>query len=64
VSFESNIQCEIDFEQSSGDKKFEVKGYGINKGQVASNANWELAFQRAFQDFLKNLDEVLDESGL
>ncbi len=64
VSFESDVQCEIDFVQSSGNQKFSVKGYGLNKGQMASNANWELAFQRAFQDFLENLDKTMDSSGL
>ena len=64
VSFEANVQCEVDVEQSSGRKTVEVKGYGINKGQVASNANWELAFQRAFQDFLENFDKVLSDNEL
>ncbi|WP_051219002.1 YajG family lipoprotein [Oceanobacter kriegii] len=64
VSFESELQCSIDFEHSGGEEKFDVTGYGINKGQIASNANWELAYKRAFEDFLKNLDEVLDDSGL
>lgn len=64
VSFQSNVECKIDFEQAVGRNQFNVKGYGINKGQIASNANWELAFQRAFQDFLKNLDATLDEANL
>lgn len=64
VSFESDVQCEIDFLRSEGSQKINVKGYGINKGQIASNANWELAFDRAFQDFLQNLDSAFDKQGL
>lgn len=64
VSFESNLDCAIEFSKSGSPITFDVAGYGINKGQVASNANWELAFKRAFEDFLKNLDQVMDEKGL
>lgn len=64
VTFESYLQSKIDLKQPSGDTTLDIKGYGINKGQVASNANWELAFQRAFQDFLENLDKALDAKGL
>ena len=64
VSFESNLQCKINMEHSSETQTFDVKGYGINKGQVASNANWELAFKRAFQNFLENFDAALDEKNL
>ena len=64
VSFESNLQCKITFADGAQSKMFDVKGYGINKGQVASDANWELTYQRAFEDFLKNLDQVLDANGL
>jgi hypothetical protein len=64
VSFESNVQTSIEFEQPAGTRNFIIEGYGINRAQVASNANWELAFQRAFEDFLNNLDQQLSENGL
>lgn len=64
VSFESNLQCEIEFETSSQTQKIAVQGYGLNKGQIASNANWELAYKRAFEDFLQNLDSTLDQNKL
>lgn len=64
ISFESNLQCNIEFERPSGNVVLDVSGYGVNKGQVASNANWELAFARAFTDFLENLDKGLDTKGL
>lgn len=64
VSFESKLQSDLSFESAGGKKAISVSGYGLNKGQVASDANWELAFKRAFQNFLENLDKLLDESGL
>lgn len=41
-----------------------VTGAGNNKGQVASDANWQLTYKRAFQDFLNNLDGALEKLGL
>ncbi len=64
VGFESNVQCTIDFESASGEKTVNVEGKGNNRGQVASNANWELSFKRAYLDFLKDLDKTLDSNGL
>jgi uncharacterized lipoprotein YajG len=64
VSFESNLQCKIDFKNATEEESFAVTGYGINKGQVASNANWELAFDRAFRNFLENMDKIFDEKEL
>lgn len=64
VSFEADIACKMDFVKSDSKKAFSVVGYGINKGQVASDANWALAYQRAMDDFLKNLDKKLDDEGL
>lgn len=64
VSFEANLQTRIEFQQGSTTKTIEVAGYGINKGQVASNENWELALRRAFEDFLSNLDKSLDQQNL
>ena len=43
---------------------FVVKGYGLNHGQFAKDVNWQQAFDLAVQDFLKNLGEQLDATGL
>lgn len=64
VSFESQLQCNLEFDSESKKQTFEVEGYGINKGQVASDANWKLAYERAYADFLENLDNILDAAGL
>ncbi len=64
VSFEADIQCTVHFDNGTTKRSLDVSGYGVNKGQVASNANWQLAYERAFQDLLKNLDKILDSEGL
>lgn len=64
VSFESVIETVLTFTQPSGDISVTVAGYGINKGQVASDANWAMAYERAHADYLKNLEGALDERGL
>ena len=64
VSFESSLQCFLNFENGSQETAISISGYGLNKGQVASDANWLLAYERAFADFLKNLDKALDAEGL
>ena len=64
VSFEADLACSIAFTDTKGNQTFKVVGYGLNKGQVASDANWALAYQRALDDFLKNLDKTLDDAKL
>lgn len=64
VSFEAEVQCEVVVERPTGPVTLQFAGRGLNKGQIASNANWELAYQRAFEEFLNNMDTVLDDAGL
>ncbi len=64
VSFETQIGTTLDISTSSGDQKLDIEGYGINRGQVASDANWRLAFDRGFADYLEKLDAALDKAGL
>ncbi len=64
VSFETQIETTLDVTTPEGSRQIEVKGYGINRGQVASDANWRLAFDRGFADFLEKLDSALEEAGL
>ncbi len=63
VSFESVIETVLTFRRAAEETSFTVAGYGLNKGQVASDANWALAYERAYLDYLKNLDAALDEKG-
>lgn len=64
VSFEAKLDSKIHLSEDGVNKEISVEGYGLNKAQVASDANWALAYQRAFSDFLKNLEKSLDEAGL
>lgn len=45
-------------------KTFAVRGNRRNNGQAASDANWQLACRRAFEDFLPKLDDELANAGL
>lgn len=64
VSFEAELECEINFSEQGETHTFEVTGYGLNRGQVASDANWKLAYRRASEDFLENLNKTLESLGL
>ena len=64
VGFESQIQTNLQFRDEGLVKQVLVSAYGINRGQYASNANWELAFKRAMNNYLEELDKALDSEGL
>jgi uncharacterized lipoprotein YajG len=64
VSFEANVGCKLTITAKGKTQVLAVAGYGKNTGQVASNANWQLAYTRAFEDFLAKLDTALAGAGL
>jgi len=64
VSFEARVYCTLVVKRNSDLKTVVIRGYGINKGQVASDANWKLAYQRAFEDFLSKSAAGLKGAGL
>lgn len=59
VDFEADLRADMNVSLNGRTSKFTVSGHGKNTGQVASDANWQLAYSRAFEDFLKNLDAIL-----
>ena len=63
VSFEARVSCTINFKKPDDSVKVVVKGYGMNHGQVASDANWQQAYDLAFRDFLSKLDAELFKVG-
>jgi hypothetical protein len=63
ISFESRITCKLTVRRGDQVQTITVNGHGLNKGQVASDANWALAYTRGFDDFLKNLDAELAKAG-
>ena len=64
VTFEARLKSNIELSKGSEREILTVTGHGVNRGQVASDANWQLAYKRAFEDFLKNLEAALEERGL
>ena len=64
VSFQTQIDTTLNITTPLGEQTIDVKGHGINRGQIASDANWRLAFDRGFADFLDKLDAALEMAGL
>jgi hypothetical protein len=64
LSFEARIECNVSIVHGGKQSTFLVKGYGLNHGQFAKNANWQEAYGLAIQDFLTNLDGKLSDAGL
>ena len=64
LSFEARVRCTISATVGGKNRSFDVLGYGINKGQVASDANWQLAYKLAFDDFLAKFDTAAAAAGL
>jgi hypothetical protein len=59
LTFEARISCTVTVTRGAKHSTFVVKGYGKNHGQIAKDGNWQEAWDLAFTDFLKNLDEQL-----
>ena len=64
LSFEAQIKCKVTVTRAGKATTIVVKGYGLNHGQFAKDVNWQEAYDIAVQDFLANLNEQLDASGL
>ena len=64
VSFEARINCTLSVKTAAGAKEITITSQSYNGGQVASDANWRIAYERAFEDFLKKLDAELASAGL
>ena len=64
ISFEANVTCKLTLTKDGNSKTFTVRGYAINKGQAATNPNWQKAYQAAFDDFLVQFDRTLTNAGL
>jgi len=62
VGFESRVGLKLSVDGSEQSQL--IEGFGNNEGQVASNANWELTYKRAYQDFLSKFGETLKKLGL
>lgn len=63
VKFEAKINSELNFSGSTK-QTITASSRSMNKAQIASDANWQLAYKRAFALFLEDLDKKLDEANL
>jgi hypothetical protein len=63
IAFEARVYCTFTVRHGGKTESFTVQGYGSNHGQIASNANWQLAYTRAFDDFLAKFDQELEKAG-
>jgi len=63
VSFEARVYCTLTLKRPDKEGTIVIKGYGINRGQIASDENWALAYNRAFLDFLEKARGEIDRAG-
>lgn len=64
LTFEAKIRCGVTVKHGDKVTKCVVEGYGKNLGQIASDENWQLAYSRAFAEFMVHLDRELGNAGL
>lgn len=64
ASIEARVETLLDIVDPKGKRQLDVKGYGYNAIQVARDANWQLAYERAFKDYLKQFDQAAANNGL
>lgn len=64
LTFEAKLQCTLSVTTAAGSQTAIIKGYGINHGQVAKDANWQQAYDPAFEDFMTNLGSQFDSLGI
>lgn len=64
VNFRSEVVANLTLTGQGKNSTMTIVGNGLNVAQQASNANWALAYTRAFTDFLEKLDVALSEKGL
>jgi hypothetical protein len=64
IAFEARVACTLTIKGSTGTQTLRVNGAGRNQAQVASDPNWQLAYHRAFEDFIVNLHRELGKVGL
>jgi len=64
ISFEARVSCTVDVTVGGKAHRIVVNGYGLNHGQMASDANWQKAYSIAFEDFLAKFDAAMAAEGL
>jgi hypothetical protein len=64
VSFEAEISFDIDLVIGEKRQQFTIHGYGKNEAHMQRDANMKLAYERAFNDFLRHLEWAFAERDL
>ena len=62
IDFEARIKCAVNI-RGARPATLIVNGYGKNQGQIASDQNWQEAYDAAFRDFLADLSVKLHNAG-
>jgi hypothetical protein len=63
VSFEARVYCTLTINKGGHGGTVVIKGDGLNRGQIASDENWALAYDRAFTDFLQKFGPEIEKAG-
>lgn len=64
ASIEARVQTMLTIDGPQGHQRIMIMGYGRNAIQVAREANWRLAYQRAFEDYLKQFNATATSGSL
>src|SRR6185312_6990705 len=59
ATIEAKVGTHLEFTGASGRKAVDVTGYGRNQIQTGREANWQLAYDRAFKDYENNLRQAM-----
>jgi hypothetical protein len=64
VSMEAKLRLDLEMQGPDGARRFSVPAYGINKGQSGREANWRVAYDRAFEDYMAKQRAAFDQNRL
>lgn len=63
AAIEAKLDTRLVFSGPSGDRTIEITGYGRNPMRRDRAANWQIAYDRAFRDYEKNLQKAMRDPG-
>jgi uncharacterized lipoprotein YajG len=62
ATIEAKVGTQLQFSGPAGNQSIVVNGYGRNQVQTGREANWQLAYDRAFKNYEKNLRQAMRNS--
>lgn len=60
IPFDAEVSADVTITINNRKSELHVLGTGNNRAQVASDANWALTYQRAFEDFSNKLQSEME----